>query len=175
MGLETKLLDIPVYRISEEEYNKSKNTFVENSLYPTKDDFDFYEQNPEYKIRFKDHLNKVYGGMWRYNEIIGYIRLYLFGTQIRGCYYQISQRRMVRTRKKNFVYKTHKLAGELQVYRAKSNVEFFDVILNYLADCKNELPKARFVDDRDLKRIGPFIDWISLYSLHQEQMKEGAC
>ena len=47
---------------------------------------EFYEKNPNNKIFFEEHLSNYFGGIWEYNEIIGYIKLYSIGNQIRGEY-----------------------------------------------------------------------------------------
>ena len=72
-------LDLPVYRLPEEEYNKQRSTFIESAMKKnrihitpsslvTAKDLQVEDDNN------RDRLWKSFGGAWRYNEIIGYVR-----------------------------------------------------------------------------------------------------
>jgi len=123
---------------------------------------DFYQKEPKQKNAAENRLRKSYGGSWEYNEIIGYIRLYFFGTQIRGEYWGVNSKRIVRTRKKTFEYKTWKLATEIDIHRKPDSSSIFSKIQDYLERCKKEL-KGRYIDIVNLKAIGSYVDWKSLY------------
>ncbi|MFM0052384.1 hypothetical protein [Caballeronia grimmiae] len=43
-----------------------------------------------------------------------------------------------------------------------SSSDIFATIERYIAACRTEL-KGRFVDDSELRTLGPFIDWKALY------------
>ncbi|MGE6275342.1 hypothetical protein ACLHZY_06995 [Aeromonas media] len=112
-------------------------------------------------------LRNSYGSVWDFNEIIGYIKLHFVGNQIRGEYWAVKARRIVKTRKKEFEYKTHKLAAEMSISRGLDNNEIFEVVTQYIDRCRKEL-KNRYIDDAQLKTIGEFVDWRKLmesYSL----------
>ncbi len=99
--------DVPVYRLSRDRYYKEMDQYIEKSMYrdPQNPDTtmkEFHERKPEMKIQFREHLRNSYGGAWNYNEIIGYIRLYFLGSQIRGEYWETKTKRKVRSRKKVF-------------------------------------------------------------------------
>jgi hypothetical protein len=113
-------LDLPVYRITEDRYYNDRAAFVDRILFPH--DASYSEQrrvdekkNPGSLAGIRDHFEKAYGGCWRYNEIIGYIRLHFLGSQIRGEYYGINRRRIVRTRTRQLEYMTWKLAPEVDI------------------------------------------------------------
>ena len=86
---------------------------------------DFYRKEPTQKNAAEDRLRQSYGGAWEYNEIIGYIRLYFFGTQVRGEYWGVNSKRVVRTRKKTLEYKTWKLAPEIDLHREPDSFQYF--------------------------------------------------
>ena len=44
-------------------------------------------------------MHDQFGGAWKYNEIIGYIRLHFLGNQIRGEYWGVKAMCQVRTRR----------------------------------------------------------------------------
>ena len=54
-------------------------------------------------------------GTWRFNEIIGYVRLYFRGSQVLGEYYAVKRSRHVLTRHKTLIRRTHKLGPEHQI------------------------------------------------------------
>lgn len=106
--------DVPVYRLSRERYYKDMEKYIKKHMYPGSPNHikmmeDFHRKEPTQKLALEDRLRKSYGEAWEYNEIIGYIRLYFFGNQIRGEYWAVNSKRVVRTRKKILEHKTWKL------------------------------------------------------------------
>ena len=103
--LEKYIFDIPVYRLTEDEYYSKLKDYVGDKIYlgwPDSIIQEFYKRNPDNKIHVTDSLTKAYGGPWTYNEIIGFIRLHFLGSQIRGEYYEVDSKRITKTRKKQF-------------------------------------------------------------------------
>jgi hypothetical protein len=70
---------------------------------------------PEIVRQIESHANRVYGGQWIYNEIIGFVRLYFDGSQVLGAYFRTSAKRISKTRKKTFEWIAHKLAPEVEL------------------------------------------------------------
>src|SRR4051812_19282331 len=97
----TIFLDVPVYRLPLPEYDRQQKAYIKKAFGPMVLPND---------AAFRDHLWRVYGGCWRFNEVTAYIRLYFLGGQVRGEYFAIRRKRIVRTRHKQFEYVTHKLA-----------------------------------------------------------------
>jgi hypothetical protein len=170
----TNFYDVPVYRLPEEQYNAEMSAHIEETMYPPGDPWsevtrEFHKREPHHRTAFRDHLWRSYGGMWRYNEIIGYIRLHFLGSQIRGEYASSIKRRAVRTRRKIFEYQTHKLAAEVDIPRDANNGDILLLLRKYLERCGQELPK-RHIDTRMFDAVAPFIDWRCLYADHLERM-----
>lgn len=151
------LFDIPVYRLSEEKYNNDMEVHL-NKYFSQWNMKDFYQRNLGKKVQDIDYEKNKFGGKWRYNEIIGYIRLCVSGSQILGWYYQHNAKKQFKTRKKQFEYVTNKLAPELNLPRDANSKDIYLVMLQYLKDCKKEL-RNRFIDSSGFERIGPFVDW----------------
>ena len=99
--------------------------------------------------------------MWEFNEIVGHIKLYFHGSQVRGEYWGTTAKRIVRTRRKQFEYKTHKLYVEKSI-RNSSNEAILAVVEEYLDGCAAELQK-RHIDLREFNTIKSHIDWLGLY------------
>ncbi len=171
--MDTEFLIIPVYRISSEKYYQQREEFVEKHLYNSSNEElnelarQVHKEQPSVKLQSQYILRNSYGSVWDFNEIIGYIKLHFVGNQIRGEYWAVKAKRIVKTSKKEFEYKTHKLAAEMSISRGLDNNEIFEVVTQYIDRCRKEL-KNRYVDDAQLKTIGEFVDWRKLmesYSL----------
>jgi hypothetical protein len=104
-------------------------------------------------------------GPWRFNEIIGHIRLYVLGSQVRGEYFSAEKQRNLLGRSKVFVFRSPKLAPEVEIERgtgALTNQQIWDALQKYISRCQRELRKGRVIDDNLLKSIGPFVDWLTV-------------
>jgi hypothetical protein len=157
--------DIPVYRLAPHKYEAARAAYIDNAV----EQAGLREAGPENAHLldiFETHLWHKYGGAWRYNEIIGYIRLHILGNQLRGEWWGVDAKRIVRTRKKQFEFKRWKLAPERQFPSQPSSEEIYRTILQYLDDCRREAElKNRFVDSKALEALGPFVDWLALTGL----------
>ncbi len=122
-----------------------------------------YLRSPDIAERMKSHLWLTYGGPWLFNEIIGFIRLYFFFTQIRGEYWRIDAKKIVRSRKKVFLFREWKVTYEEEIPPGSSSEDIFELLMNYLARAQADL-KNRYVDTSIFTRIGQYVDWKSLYA-----------
>lgn len=160
--------DVPVYRLFEAEYYRQREEFIEKTLYPPSDPLTattrraLKAKDPNAEDFMRDHLAKAYGGPWRFNEIVGFIRLHFLGAQIRGEYWATEAKRIVRTRHKVFEWKTWKLAPERELPANATDAEIFAAVKGYLLACEKEL-KGRFIDRELLEVIGPRLDWRSFF------------
>lgn len=160
--------DVPVYRLSEAEYYRQREEFIEKTLYPPSDPVTatarraLKAKDPHSDDFMRDHLTTAYGGPWRFNEIVGFIRLHFLGTQIRGDYWATGAKRIVRTRHKVFEWKTWKLAPERELPANATDAAIFAAVKDYLLACEKEL-KGRFIDRELLEVIGPRLNWRSFW------------
>jgi len=144
------IFDVPVYRLPEEKYYSERRKYIDEQIFPPNDpDTETRRQreqnNPGTYVAWHDHLERAFGGCWQFNEIIGYIRLHFLGSQIRGEYFGVKRKRIVRTRTKTLEYQTHKLAPEIQLPASATSEEIFRLMMEYLSDCRKEL-KGRHID-----------------------------
>lgn len=107
-------------------------------------------------------MAKTYGGCWEFNEIIGYIRLHFLGSQVRGEYFSVNKKRIVRTRTKQFEFMTWKLAPEVEIEPPYGTAEILNAIYQYIEDCRHEV-RTRYIDTSKLDAIAPFVDWERLF------------
>lgn len=153
--------DLPVYRLDREKYYNQLQKSIEQTLYENPLQQEFYEKYPKEKMIMENLLRENYGGGWEYNEIIGYIRLHILGTQIRGEYWQHKAKKMVKSRKRQFQYVTHKLSPEKELSLSKTNKDIYNKILEYIESCRKEL-KNRFIDTSNFETLGSHVDWQEL-------------
>jgi hypothetical protein len=162
------IFDVPVYRLPEDLYYRQRNAFVakwKKEAFPDSALRQIHDGNRDHAIATRDHLIGLYGGCWRYNEVVGHIRLHFFGSQLRGEYFGVKAQRIVRSRRKLFEWKTDKLAPDVDVPNDATNAEIASLLRQYLQDCNKELPR-RHIDAKILDRVAPHVDWRALLGWH---------
>lgn len=158
--------DIPVYRLPEERYYRERDEYIDDVLFPKDSPYsqslrEREAADPNCNIAIRDHLQRSYGGCWRFNEIIGYIRLHFLSSQVRGEYFAVRKKHIVRTRTKILEYHMLKLAPEVEIPYPFTSDGIYGAVLKYLADCRKELP-GRYVDTELFESIGKHVDWLGL-------------
>ena len=156
------LFDIPVYRLPKETYTKQQEDYVKTNVsgYDTDKLFaNVHDDDAKQKINDASYYFKEFGGGWRYNEIIGYIRVHKFGDQIRAEYWQTDVKRIVKTRKKEFIIKSHKLVPEVKIKDISCNDDIKNAIDTCILRCKKKL-KTRHIDLDDYNRIANNVNWV---------------
>lgn len=145
------LFEIPVYRLSESDYYKKLIDYISGI-------------NSKMSTPMSDaYLRKQYGGDWRYNEIIGFLRFYRYGcNQIRCDYAETDAIKKTRTRKKLFEKLSDSYCIE-QFSRSASNIDLAKSMRSAVEHCENRLKKKNRVLDKELfENTVDFIDWKSL-------------
>ena len=145
------LFEIPVYRLCESEYHK-KLTDYKNCI------------NSKTSMPMSDvYLYKQFGGDWRYNEIIGFLRFYRYGeNQIRCDYAETDAIKKTRTRKKLFEKVSDSYCC-VPFSKLSLNTELAKIMRSSVEHCENRLRKQNRVLDKELfENTVDFIDWKSL-------------
>ena len=155
--------DLPVYRLSNEAYEKELAGETDEMLGVARG----AKSQPESRAltRLDEHFHETYG-CWQFNETIGYIRLHFLGGQVRGEYFDVSKGRVVRSRTKVIKYRTHKLAPEVEIEHPYGRAEILSAIRTYIEDCRREVPR-RFVDTELFETLAPHVDWAALLGLRR--------
>jgi len=160
------VIDLPVYRLTEDRYYAERNAYVDRIMYehplpstPSSPSTAVGLSGPDATMR--DHLVKSFGGPWNYNEIIGFLRLHFLGSQVRAEYWRVDVKRIVRSRTKIFVPWAHKLVPEKELPMSGTSEEIFRAVTGHVEDCKRSL-RDRHVDATTLESLGPYIDWRAL-------------
>jgi len=154
--LEPVFFEIPIYRTSIQNYSFEMKKMREK----------YYDKFPglkegTYFDNYKQLIENNHFYSWYYNEVIGFLNLYIFGNQLRVDYWLISNKRIGKgIRKKKFIYYGKTL--EVQIDNTKSNSQIFEFIQSVLEDLEKRKFKKRHFDLRALKVIGRFVDWKTL-------------
>lgn len=149
--------EIPVYRCDLETHTKEMKVKEEGF------EIDEYKLTaPESYRNLLNHFHRVIWYPWKYNEIIGWVCLYILGNQIRADYYFITSQRIGKgIRKKKFVHSGK--AFEHSLERRLSSNEILKEILIKLDGLNKEAPfKNRYIDIESFKIIGEFLAWEKL-------------
>lgn len=146
MILPTKLLfELPVYRIDKESYYGK-----------------FAEYQAERRTEHYEPSIHDFGGIWEYNEIIGYLKFYVSGTtQIRCEYHETNAKNKVKTRTKTFVLKNDSLCNT-NISSAMSNVQLINVIEDCIEHCKGQLNSSRYIDTKFIDETIKHTDWVNV-------------
>ncbi len=147
--------EIPIYRTTEQNHDSDMKDIIDRqcSKYP------FLEGS--YLENFKVTIQEKSCYQWKYNDIIGYLNLYIFGSQLRVDYYLISNKRINKgIIKKKFInnWKTY----EADIDKTKSSIEIFEWILKELKDLEKRKFRKRYFDLHSFQLIGKYVDWKSL-------------
>ena len=145
---------IPIYSFSREEYDKKREIY----FYKQKKKYVYSEDEDSLKL-FEKAFNKILWTPWKYNQIVGFIELFIWSKDIRGEYYFVENKRIsVHLKKKRF-----RLCGkafELGIYFSISNEEIYNRIKEQLEMLRNERSfKNRYIDLEKFYEVAPYIDW----------------
>ncbi len=162
--------EIPIYRCDQNQYTKETEKALENHIARRLQFAPELPQNIYERIRTSAendfNINQWYS--WRYNEIIGWIRLYANGTRIIGELWFVKERISKNLVKKRFRYVEMKFI-ELCLDGNESSVKIFEKVTNELRQLNRKRSlRKRYIDIEAFQTIGPFIDWRQLLGLNND-------
>ena len=153
--LEKYFFEIPIYTMKSSEYMKLRQKNMEKlySRYiPAK-----HLGIDEFESIFQENLWRP----WEYNQVIGWIALFIFGKDVRGDYYLAKSKRLnYRLVKKRFEYMGK--AFECGFYQPCESEEIFYRLRERILSCKNDFNGKVHIELSTFDNLGPFIKWDSL-------------
>jgi hypothetical protein len=157
-----RVLEIPIYRCTEEQHQKEEDERFEAWIEPLETAFYLDGRMPERVQRWENYRSELRSRMvipWDFNEIIGWIRLYTWPGNIRAYLFstreritRVMRRKTFETRRANFI--------EMRVYPNETNHEILvGLKARILAGITEHRRLHRaFVDTGVLDTLGPHID-----------------
>ena len=157
MLAEKYFFEIAVYRNSEDEFNSDLEKARKKHKERLSSELGILPETETYK-RSVEAFTGQYGS-WRYNQVIGWIRLYSLGTQIRGEYWFVKAKRIHRNMKDRYFF-NHGKAFEINLSQHDSSEEIFLQVSNQLENLKQEKPfKGRHIDLEAFLTAGVYMNW----------------
>lgn len=156
--------DIPVYRCPEERFDRERDEALAKRLAEIKDMGVPREKAPESYDMNEQHFQKEYGGPWRYNQTIGWLRLYAEGSHIGGHLWMVDAKRIQRNmRNKRFYLRTGSNVLVANFMPDADAKVIYQETKSAIERLSRESPlKGRYVDLETFCNLGPFIGWRSL-------------
>ena len=87
--IEKTVFEILIYRISEDKFCSQYKTRKEEFIRK----FTTEMSSQKSIFRLENHFFQNYGGPWRYNQIVGAIKIYTLSDQIRGEFWRSTKKR----------------------------------------------------------------------------------
>ena len=149
------IFDIPVYRCDEMTHHKEYEKIKERKLKPfSKDD------TPLAYTNMKQWVEQEYGYPWKFNEIVGYLRLFIHGNRIKGDLHHIKVRYPRRGTKGKIFYQ-----GKVFEYTPKlsdTSLMIYEGLLDSLRQLKHPPLHRRYLELEEFVKYGKFVDWRNL-------------
>jgi hypothetical protein len=158
------IFDIPIYR-------KTKGDFdLEIKSYAAKHEEWIISHDPAQRPLDHEVRQRVYhrvvaesGGPWQFNQVVGWLRLFVKGNTI-GCHsWWVEAKRINRRMRKKRLYLQTPSDILKARFRNESSIEIFNKLLERIIKLsKDSTYKNRYIDLDVFKRVGPYIDWHKL-------------
>jgi hypothetical protein len=166
--------NIPVYRVSAEEFEREREAWIKKELYSVPSVREGFAADPAFEGKTLNIYRDRYG-VWRFNEIIGYICLHFCFAQIIGEWWRVDAKAVRKSRTKRFEYRGWKVVDEIDIPQGSTNQQIYELILEYLARAQKDKHLRRFyVDASVFECIGPHVDWNALLKKSNEPPMSGA-
>lgn len=148
-------LDLPVYRCIERAHAAEMAAARAKRQEPLRQHF---AENSDAFRRAGTAFDLREWYAWRFNEVVGFVRLYILGSQVRGeLWWRRGARLSARPRQP---FEQRETIFEHEVEPSDSSERIFKGLVEELATAARDRPlKGRFLDCEVLERMGPFVDW----------------
>jgi hypothetical protein len=152
------IFELLIYREKEtvfyDKYNKALESVISKYIPIHTDNFD------NTKNRLTDHFWKTYGGPWNYNQVVGAIKIFCCGDQIRGDLWLSNKKRYTRIMGNKNISLFGK-AFEMTIFNDMTNE---DINMQLINEINNSIkPNKRLtIDTECFRNCSKYIDWKSL-------------
>jgi hypothetical protein len=166
MAFGNPIFQIPIYRCSPQEHQKE----VEEKLQWHLDNMRVVGDAARKAWRKKLELryDNAFWARWRYNHIIGWLRLYVRGSDILAELYWIDAERIVKQpKRKTLVWSSYREI-HVSVSPDMSNRETYEALEHALVALQEQrLYRSRYIDMTEFRNLGPYVKWKSLITKGQ--------
>ncbi len=165
--MEKYLFDIPIYRCPIEKHTKELDEAKKERLQYLIDLHGPEVINSNAYEHIGNDFDRRVWYPWRYNEVIGWIRIYALGDQARGELWFTNAKRIrsdLKNKKIFYIGKTF----EMHIFKSQSSKDIFNAICEELLLQEKQTPiKGRYLDKDMFCRTGKFINWRQVFGLEE--------
>jgi hypothetical protein len=170
-----RILELPVYRCTEEQYYREQDANYECVAQDYERILQRFshmpESPPEWMKGFRPESVaermkafriewKLYP--WDFNEVVGWIRLYVRAGSIGASLFVVNTKISKNMARKKFVWETSNFI-ELSVSEGQTSADIFNVLRsNIIAENLRRFKGKRYVDTGVLDILGPHLNWVIL-------------
>lgn len=166
-------LEIGIYRCTHDEFYKQYDHDREKYVNEVKAQWNRCNADvPPDILRQRDHeFGKAYGA-WRYNQAVAWLRLYVYGTQVRGELWTSRAKQLRRiTRKKQFSL-WPATALEVECFWNQSSDEIRSAVRDELIVFQRKYRKGKCILDLEcFDALSTFVDWRAVVGINSERIK----
>jgi len=161
---ERYLFELPIYRVSESSYCAEFGRHLERFWDDTERMHGRTRQelfSDDQRALIQEQQWREFGGPWRYNQVVGWVRLFVLGFQIRGECWMVTAQRLTRRGRREYRYPGH--AFTLNCSERMSSDQIRDAVFVELADFQKERRNGRNVLDLScFENAARHMDWREL-------------
>jgi hypothetical protein len=161
MSDERHFFEIPVYRVVEKafygQYQKDLTRHVQRMC---QDASVAPGELPDWEGRVRETFTARYGLPWRYNQAVGWLRLFVLGTQIRADVWLAEGKRFTR-RMPHKTFRTVGKAFEVWTFDTQTEEEIRSSVIDELRDLSESPPggKKCVLDLAPFLEVAPCLRW----------------
>lgn len=167
---ELDLFNIPIYRsdmhVFNREYERDLDAHLCKHLGNNRDDATWDGA----KHCLHEEFWRTYGGPWRYNQVVAWLRVYIFVSQLRGDIWVLNSKRFVR----NPTRKQFRWSGkvfEISVWPKERPSAIIRHLNEALDVASREFRDGRYTMDRSaFDAVAPHINWRCLLGLNTHKV-----
>ena len=159
------VFDIPIYRCTQEKYYQQLEAETEKQTDQCCEAQGLARALcPSTVEGIQQHTFDRFGGLWAFNQVIGWLRLFVEGRGIGG-HLWMAKGRQFRRRMPGKTFRLTTPSNVLATYLPPNctSAEVYKHVLSHIEDfAKRDSFRRRFVDLSVFSRIGPHVDWLGL-------------
>lgn len=162
MDTETYLFEIPIYRVSEEQFGKDYDEALEKhflEVYPGKGRSAVGES---IQNSVEQHFWETYGMPWRYNQAVGWMRVFVLGSQVRGELWFTDAEKLTRHPQQRKIRLQGK-AFEIPTLPEETSDQILAEVRKEILSATKVIRKSALVCDLEcFDNVAPLLNWKAL-------------
>jgi hypothetical protein len=162
VGSDRYIFDIPIYRTTERRFNAQYDRDLKAFFKRIWPDGAKDRLPKETVMGAEQHFWETYGGPWTFNQVVGWVRLYVLGSQLRGELWLVRAKKLVRRPRHRQIPLIGK-AFELHTRSEDSSQDIYQTVVAELKRFQKDFRGGRLMLNLEcLLNVGPYIDWHAL-------------